>query len=379
MTFEYIPDQNPLDTVIKVIGVGGAGGNAVEHMITCGCEGVQFITANTDSQALRRSGADLTIQLGKTGLGAGANPQVGAESAREMTAEIEEAIRGTNLLFITAGMGGGTGTGAAPVIAEIARGLGALTVAVVTRPFSFEGRRRMRIAEAGIEELREKVDAILVVLNEKLEDVDPDATMKQCFEMSDDVLYKACTGVASIIRNPGQVNLDFNDLKSVMTIKGSAIIGTASATGPNRAVEAAEAAITCPLLEGHDLHGARGLMVCFTANESIKMSETTKAMEILNNFVSPDASIFYGSITDPNAGEALSITLVTTGLDEEPGVPPLSEITTAGEGGIRPLGELTADSAAPTAAIDTAESEPEPAAAGAGAGGQGIRIPDFLR
>ncbi len=232
MPFEILQELDPLNTVIKVIGVGGGGGNAVEHMITHGAKGIEFIAANTDHQALSRSRAHVNIQLGSTGLGAGARPEVGAAAAQEKREQVAEAIRGAHLLFITAGMGGGTGTGAAPVIAEIAKEMGILTVAVVTKPFSFEGGRRMRCAEKGIENLKDKVDSMIVILNEKLEsECPPNATMKECFEMSNEVLYKACVGIAEIIHTPGTINVDFEDLKTVMSERGTAIIGLAFGGG----------------------------------------------------------------------------------------------------------------------------------------------------
>ncbi len=318
MSYKILEDLDPETTMIKVIGVGGCGGNAVEHMIANGSQGIEFIAANTDRQALQHSRAHMTIQLGSTGLGAGAKPEVGAEAALEKREQIQDAIRDADLLFITAGMGGGTGTGAAPVIAEIAREMGILTVAVVTRPFSFEGKRRQDVAQEGIEKLREHVDSMLVILNEKLECIDPEATMKQCYQMSNDVLYRACVGIADIIHCPGYVNLDFNDLKTVMMIKGSAIIGVASASGPDRATKAAEAAIACPLLEGRNLDGARGLLVYFIADESIRMDEVRKSMNIFNTFVSGDAQVIWGSAVNPEMGDELSITIVLTGMDEAP-------------------------------------------------------------
>ena len=229
MPYEILQEIDPMNTVIKVIGVGGGGGNAVEHMLAKGAKGIEFIAANTDHQALQRSHAHVNIQLGSTGLGAGAKPEIGAAAALEKREQIAEAIRDAHLLFITAGMGGGTGTGAAPVIAEIAKELGILTVAVVTKPFSFEGGRRMRVAEKGIENLKANVDSMIVILNEKLESECPkDATMKECFEMSNEVLYKACVGIAEIINTPGTINVDFEDLKTVMTERGTAIIGFGS-------------------------------------------------------------------------------------------------------------------------------------------------------
>ena len=276
----------------------------------------EFIAANTDHQALQRSKAHVNIQLGSTGLGAGARPEIGAAAAQEKREQVAEAIRGANLLFITAGMGGGTGTGAAPVIAEIAKELGILTVAVVTKPFSFEGARRMRTAEQGIENLKSKVDSMIVILNEKLEEeCPPNATMKECFETSNEVLYKACVGIAEIIHTPGTINVDFEDLKTVMSERGSAIIGLATASGPDRARKAAEAAIACPLLEGANLQGARGMLVYFTGNESLTLAEIREAMGVLNTFVTKQANVIFGSAMSEEMGDEVRVTVVATGLD----------------------------------------------------------------
>ena len=315
MPFEVLPEFDPLKTVIKVIGVGGGGGNAVNRMVQSGLR-IEFIAANTDHQALQRSKAHVNIQLGSTGLGAGARPEIGAAAAQEKREQVAEAIRGANLLFITAGMGGGTGTGAAPVIAEIAKELGILTVAVVTKPFSFEGARRMRTAEQGIENLKSKVDSMIVILNEKLEEeCPPNATMKECFETSNEVLYKACVGIAEIIHTPGTINVDFEDLKTVMSERGSAIIGLATASGPDRARKAAEAAIACPLLEGANLQGARGMLVYFTGNESLTLAEIREAMGVLNTFVTKQANVIFGSAMSEEMGDEVRVTVVATGLD----------------------------------------------------------------
>lgn len=318
MSLQIINDQPEMfNAVIKVIGVGGGGGNAVEHMIDNEARGITFIAANTDQQALNRSRADIIIPLGKTGLGAGARPEVGAMAAQEASEKIREALEGTNLLFITAGMGGGTGTGAAPVIAEIAKQLGILTIAVVTKPFGFEGMRRMRQAQAGIENLKDKVDSLIVILNDKLEEeVGEDATMLDCFAAADDVLYKACNGIAEIIHTPGLINVDFEDLKTVMGARGTAMMGTATAAGDHRAHEAAERAITCPLLEGANLQGARGLLVYVTASAAtMKQSEVREVMSIMKNFVSKDAIQIVGTAFDNDMGEELRVTVVATGLD----------------------------------------------------------------
>lgn len=320
MAFEVLQEFDPLNTVIKVIGVGGGGGNAVEHMITHGAKGIEFICANTDHQALMRSKAHVNIQLGSTGLGAGARPEIGAAAAEEKREQVKEAIAGANLLFITAGMGGGTGTGAAPVIAEIAKEMGILTVAVVTKPFSFEGARRMRTAEKGIENLKDKVDSMIVILNEKLEEeCPPNATMKECFETSNEVLYKACVGIAEIIHTPGTINVDFEDLKTVMSERGSAIIGLATASGPDRARIAAEKAIACPLLEGANLQGARGMLVYFTGNESLTLAEIKEAMGVLNTFVEKQANVIFGSALSEEMGDEVRVTVVATGLDHPNG------------------------------------------------------------
>lgn len=316
MSLQIINDQPEMfNAVIKVIGVGGGGGNAVEHMIDNEARGITFIAANTDQQALNRSRADIIIPLGKTGLGAGARPEVGAMAAQEASEKIREALEGTNLLFITAGMGGGTGTGAAPVIAEIAKQLGILTIAVVTKPFGFEGMRRMRQAQAGIENLKDKVDSLIVILNDKLEEeVGEDATMLDCFAAADDVLYKACNGIAEIIHTPGLINVDFEDLKTVMGARGTAMMGTATAAGDHRAHEAAERAITCPLLEGANLQGARGLLVYVTASAAtMKQSEVREVMSIMKNFVSKDAIQIVGTAFDNDMGEELRVTVVATG------------------------------------------------------------------
>ena len=324
MPFEILQEIDPLNTVIKVIGVGGGGGNAVEHMIAHGAKGIEFIAANTDHQALQRSKAHVNIQLGSTGLGAGARPEVGAAAAQEKREQVAEAIRGAHLLFITAGMGGGTGTGAAPVIAEIAKEMGILTVAVVTKPFSFEGARRMRTAELGIENLKDKVDSMIVILNEKLEEeCPPNATMKECFETSNEVLYKACVGIAEIIHTPGTINVDFEDIKTVMSERGTAIIGLATASGPDRARVAAEKAIACPLLEGANLQGARGMLVYFTGNDSLTLAEIREAMGVLNTFVHKQATVIFGSALSEEMGDEVRVTVVATGLDRpfeaEPG------------------------------------------------------------
>lgn len=314
MKFEML-DNNANGTVIKVVGVGGAGGNAVAHMIDSGVNGVDFICANTDAQALLASEAGIQIRLGNTGLGAGAKPEQGraaAESARE---EIRTALNGANMVFVTAGMGGGTGTGAGPVVAEVAKELGILTVGVVTKPFEFEGNKRMRMAEEGIAELSKHVHSLIVVLNENLYDLmDEDATQEDCFKSADDVLHNACAGIAEIINVEGNVNVDFEDVKTIMGEPGQAMMGTSVASGANRAREAAEQAIACPLLEGVDLHGARGMLVNITASRSLKMRETREIMDTIRSYAADDATVIFGTAYDDSMGDDLRVTVVATGL-----------------------------------------------------------------
>lgn len=303
-------------TQIKVIGVGGGGGNAVDHMIAQGVQGVEFICANTDAQALNRSKADQLLQLGSTGLGAGAKPEMGKAAAEEAEARIREAIQGANMLFITAGMGGGTGTGAAPVIARIAKEMGILTVGVVTKPFDFEGSRRGKAADAGLVELEANVDSLIVVLNEKLLEVlGDDVTQDQAFGHANDVLRNAVGGISDIIHMPGLVNVDFEDVKTVMSEPGKAMMGTAVASGPDRATKAAEAAVACPLLEGIDLSGARGVLVLIAANRNtFKLAESRNAMNAIKRYAADDAHIIYGTAYDESLGDALRVTVIATGL-----------------------------------------------------------------
>ncbi|MGB0128901.1 MAG: cell division protein FtsZ [Rhodocyclaceae bacterium] len=311
--FEIV-DQEPNGTVIKVIGVGGAGGNAVEHMMREGVQGVEFICANTDAQALLRSQAQTKLQLGSTGLGAGAKPDAGraaAESARE---QIAESLRGAHMVFITAGMGGGTGTGAAPVVAEVARELGALTVAVVTKPFQFEGRR-MRIAEEGLDELAKNVDSLIVILNERLMEVmGDDVSVQEAFRTADNVLRNAVGGIAEIINFPGLVNVDFEDVRTVMGEMGMAMMGSAFASGVDRARLAAEQAVASPLLEGIHLSGARGVLVNITASSSLRMKEVNEVMNTIRAFAAEDAHIIFGAVFDESIDDQLRVTVVATGL-----------------------------------------------------------------
>ena len=314
MMFEML-DNAKKSTVIKVVGVGGAGGNAVSHMIRSGVQGVDFICCNTDAQALAATNAPVQIRLGNSGLGAGAKPDQGraaAESARE---EIRAALHGAHMVFITAGMGGGTGTGAGPVVAEVAKDLGILTVGVVTKPFSFEGNRRMKMSEEGIEELSKHVHSLIVVLNENLyELMDEEATQADCFKAADDVLHNACAGIAEIINVEGNVTVDVQDVKTIMGEQGQAMMGTAIASGPDRAKIAAEQAVACPLLEGVDLNGVRGVLVNITASTSLKMRETRTVMDHIQSFASPDATVIFGTAYDETMGDNLRVTVVATGL-----------------------------------------------------------------
>ena len=319
--FEIVNEQ-AAGPVIKVVGVGGAGGNAVDHMIEQGVEGVEFYALNTDAQVLARSKARNQIQLGTSGLGAGAKPEEARTVALADRERLEETLAGSHMVFITAGMGGGTGTGAGPVIAEVARSLGILTVAVVTKPFTWEGSKRMKIAEQGIEELAPHVDSLIVILNDKLEEVlGDDVTQEDAFEAADDVLNNAVAGIAEIINQPGLVNVDFQDVRTVMTEQGMAMMGSAVASGVDRARIAAEQAIACPLLEGVNLAGARGVLVNITASRtSLKLRETKEVMNTIRAFAAEDATIIYGGVYDDALGEELRVTVVATGLGQPLGV-----------------------------------------------------------
>src|SRR5687767_8052609 len=313
--FEIV-DSQVSGPIIRVIGVGGAGGNAVNHMIEQGVEGVEFIAVNTDAQVLARNKARNQLQLGSSGLGAGAKPEEARAVALADRERIEESVAGAHMVFITAGMGGGTGTGAAPVIAEVARGLGILTVAVVTKPFTFEGSKRMKIAEAGLEALAPHVDSLIVILNDRLEEVLGDeVTQEDAFRAADDVLNDAVGGIAEPVNLPGLVHFDFQDVKTVMSEQGMAMMGSASASGIDRARIAAEQAIACPLLEGVNLAGARGVLVNITASKtSLKLRETKEVMNIVRTFAAEDATIIYGGVYDDSLAEDLRVTVVATGL-----------------------------------------------------------------
>jgi cell division protein FtsZ len=315
--FEIIDQSSQDGAIIKVIGVGGCGGNAVEHMIGKGTAGVEFISANTDAQALKRSTAPIQLQLGSNltrGLGAGARPEIGRDAANEDRERIAELIDGADMLFITAGMGGGTGTGAAPVIADIAKSMDILTVAVVTRPFEFEGKRK-KVADAGIEELKKKVDSLIVIPNDKLMQVlGDDVSVLEAYAAANDVLHGAVSGIAEVINNAGLVNVDFADVRTVMGEVGMAMMGSAMAAGADRARVAAEAAVRSPLLEDVNLQGARGVLVNITASAGLKMKEYHEVMATIREFMAEEALVIVGTVIDDNMDDRLRVTMVATGL-----------------------------------------------------------------
>ncbi|WP_027966538.1 cell division protein FtsZ [Halomonas halocynthiae] len=317
--FELVDSAPSSSAVIKVIGVGGGGGNAVNHMVESNIEGVEFICANTDAQALKRVAAKTVLQLGAEitkGLGAGANPDVGRQAAMEDRERIAELISGADMVFITAGMGGGTGTGGAPVVAQVAKELGILTVAVVTRPFPFEGPKRLRAAEEGMKELSEHVDSLITIPNEKLLSVlGKNASLLTAFSAANDVLLGAVQGIAELITSPGIINVDFADVRTVMSEMGIAMMGTGGATGENRAREAAEKAIRSPLLEDVDLHGARGILVNITAGPDMSIGEFNDVGATVQEFASQDATIVVGTSIDMNMSDELRVTVVAAGLE----------------------------------------------------------------
>ncbi|MBL4827175.1 MAG: cell division protein FtsZ [Spongiibacteraceae bacterium] len=316
--FELV-DNVPQNAVIKVVGVGGGGGNAVKHMIANDVEGVDFICANTDAQALTYVESSTVLQLGSNitkGLGAGADPEVGRQAALEDRDRIAEALQGADMVFITAGMGGGTGTGAAPVVAEVAKDLGILTVAVVTRPFPFEGRKRMKVANEGMLELQQHVDSLITIPNERLLAVlGKSASLLEAFKTANDVLLGAVQGIADLIIRPGMINVDFADVRTVMSEMGMAMMGTGYARGENRAREAAEAAIRSPLLDDINLQGARGILVNITAGLDLSLGEFSEVGDTIEEFASDNATVVVGTVIDPEMSEELRVTVVATGLD----------------------------------------------------------------
>ncbi len=316
----HFHDETPRGARIKVIGVGGGGGNAVNRMIQAKMEGVEFITANTDVQALKLSQAPVKLQLGvrlTMGLGAGSNPDIGRSAALEDSEKIIEALEGADMVFVTAGLGGGTGTGAAPVIASLASEMGILTVAVITKPFSFEGKRRMQQAERGLKELIESVDTMIVIPNEKLLAVAKDAGFFESFRIADDVLRQGVQGISDIITIPGIINRDFADVKTTMAGMGHAVMGTAVRSGSNRAVEAAQAAMASPLLEAGAIDGARGILINITGSSSLKLSEVNEASTLIQSSAHEDANIIFGAVLDEKMDDEVKITVIATGFRDQ--------------------------------------------------------------
>ena len=332
---------------IKVIGVGGGGNNAVNRMVDSDLKGVQFLSANTESQVLELSKADVTIQIGEKvtkGLGAGANPQIGEEAAQESREEIIKALEGADMVFVTAGMGGGTGTGAAPVVAECAKEVGALTVGVVTKPFAFEGKRRRAAAEKGIEFLTQKVDTIIVIPNDKLlQVVDKKCSLSDAFGKADDVLRQGIKGISDLIQIPGLINLDFADVKTIMTEQGEALMGIGLATGENRAADAAKMAINSPLLET-SIDGAKGILLNISGSANLSLFEINEAAEIISDAADPDANIIFGSVIDESLGDKVQVTVVATGFgNNAKSVPEFGKTTTTS----RPASTTTTNSGIP--------------------------------
>jgi len=313
-----LADSIPQSAVIKVVGVGGGGGNAVQHMVNSEVDGVEFICANTDAQALDHMASKAAIQIGgelTKGLGAGANPDIGRQAALEDRDRIAEMLEGADMVFITAGMGGGTGTGAAPIVAEVAKDLGILTVAVVTKPFTFEGRKRLKIAEAGINELKENVDSLIIIPNEKLLPVlGKNTSLLNAFNTANDVLKGAVQGIADLIIRPGMINVDFADVRTVMAEMGMAMMGSGSGRGEDRATEATEAAIKSPLLEDVDLKGASGILVNITAGLDLSLGEFSEVGNIVEQYASENATIVVGTVIDPELTDDMTVTVVATGL-----------------------------------------------------------------
>jgi cell division protein FtsZ len=381
-------------TRIKVIGVGGGGGNAVAHMIDHGVQGVEFIVANTDAQALNRSAASTLVQLGTKGLGAGGKPEVGRALAEEAVDRIREAIDGSHMLFITAGMGGGTGTGAASIVARVAREMGILTVGVVTKPFGFEGSRRSRQADQGVAELEANVDSLIVILNEKLLEVlGDDVTQEDAFAQANDVLRNAVGGISDIIHMDALVNVDFEDVKTVMSEPGKAMMGTGSAVGPDRAKKAAEAAVACPLLEGIDLSGARGVLVLIAASRgSLKLRESQIAMDTIRLYAAEDATIIFGAAFDESLGDKMRVTVIATGLGATaarrapaeltvvtPVAPPPQQVPRTGTYDAAPLAPAAAASMAPMASMGLSGAGAGVQAAPTAADYGGMQVPSVWR
>ncbi|MFL6090822.1 MAG: cell division protein FtsZ [Aeromicrobium sp.] len=372
--------QNYL-AVIKVVGIGGGGVNAVNRMIEVGLKGVEFIAINTDAQALLMSDADVKLDVGRDstrGLGAGANPEIGKRAAEDHAEEIEAALRGADMVFVTAGEGGGTGTGGAPVVARIARSLGALTIGVVTRPFSFEGRNRSLQADNGIQSLREEVDTLIVIPNDRLLSIsDPNVSLLDSFRQADQVLHQGVSGITDLITTPGLINLDFADVKSVMSDAGSALMGIGSARGDHRAAVAAEMAVSSPLLEA-SIEGARGVLVSVAGGSDLGLHEINEALSLIYEAVDPEANIIFGAVIDDALGDEVRVTVVAAGFDG--GEPKSRDVSQPSL-----LRDEMVPSAAPEAPgsyLDDAVSR-EPVTVPAGVGrveyGDDLDIPDFLR
>jgi cell division protein FtsZ len=367
MSIDFIrPEVEELRPRITVIGVGGAGGNAIANMIQSDVQGVDFIVANTDAQALNHSLADRKIQLGPKitqGLGAGSRPEIGKAAAEEVAPEIEQALEGAHMCFIAAGMGGGTGTGAAPVIAKHARDKGILTVGVVTKPFSFEGNRRSRSAEAGIDELQQHVDTLIVIPNQNLFRIaNPNTTFKEAFQMADEVLQQGVRGITDLMVMPGLINLDFADVRSVMSEMGKAMMGTGEALGDNRAIEAAEKAIANPLLDGVSMKGAKGVIISITGGEDMRLMEVDEAANHIKELVDPDANIIWGSAFNNDLDGKIRVSVVATGIDvdEATQAPPLQAKVFAFPSARQAAAEAAPAIAPTEIAAPAAEVEPEP-------------------
>ena len=356
-------DDSRNDARIKVIGIGGGGGNAVNRMIEAGMDGIEFIVANTDLQALRMSRAPMKIQLGvklTNGLGAGANPEVGRKAALEDSDKIIEALEGSDMVFVTTGLGGGTGTGAAPIIASLASEMGALTVAVVTKPFAFEGKRRMQQAERGVAELMDSVDTTIVIPNEKLLAVAQDAGFFESFRVADDILRQGVQGISDIITIPGIINRDFADVKAIMARMGYAVMGTATANGSRRATEAAQKAIASPLLEAGAIDGARGILINITGSASLKLAEVQEACSIIQNAAHEDANIIFGAVLDEKMKDAVKITVIATGFKDEDR--PRRRTESAGFTVTAGADDFDSEPSAPSMVMESTQPAPAPAA-----------------
>jgi cell division protein FtsZ len=368
---------------IKVVGVGGGGSNAINRMMVAGLQGVEFIALNTDAQALRMSEAPVRVQIGEKltkGLGAGANPEVGKKAAEESKEQLASALAGADMVFVTCGMGGGTGTGAAPIIAEIARDQGALTVGVVTKPFSFEGRRRTAQAEQGVAALKEKVDTLIVIPNDRLLQVaERNTPIVEAFRIADDVLRQGVQGISDLIIVPGLINLDFADVRTIMTSAGSALMGIGVANGENRAVAAAKAAISSPLLES-SIEGAKGVLMNITGSSSLGLFEVNEAAEIVSNSADPDALVIFGAVIDESLGDTIKVTVIATGFEGVKQMSPASTLAGSSYPPQRPtqtpFGRPAARPAA--GAVRTSDVRIKPLA-GAGKDDADIDIPPFLR